>query len=305
MASTVHMATIEDDQRHVPGPDSLPLWNESFWFAFYDPRTEVGVTVRLGIFANQEEANIYLFLVHAGEVVHTLIDLRAPVPSQADHRLAIAGMEIEWIESLESFRLRYEHDAHGMDVVWKGYSPTYLYPSRNGANQEPGQVRQAGHIEHGGVVTGTITLAGRQYSVDCLGHRDHSWGGERDWTKLHHWDYLSGEIDKDFWFNAVRVVMGEGASEIFIGGLWDGKELLNLDEIRMDVRTADDGARQLGVDLHLIDERKREHHIVGEEVFVIAPTQFGRTWCKDGFARYRYGDRVGYGIIELGYVERP
>ena len=120
---------------------------------------------------------------------------------------------------------------------------------------------------------------------------------------MHNWDYLSGEIGKDFWFNAVQILLGD--QQIYIGGLWDGKELLNLDEIRMDVRTADDGARQLGVDLHLVDERKREHHIVGEEVLVIAPTQFGRTWCKDGFARYRYGDRVGYGIIELGYVERP
>src|SRR2546425_1096104 len=28
-----------------------------------------------------------------------------------------------------------------------------------------------------------------------------------------------------------------------------------------------------------------------------------RTWLKDGFTRNRYGNRVGYGILEHGYVE--
>ena len=301
MASSVHMATIEDDQRHVPGPDSLPLWNESYWFAFYDPREELGVTVRLGVYANKQEGNIYLHFAHRREIVHSLIDLRTPMPPTEDGRLTMAGMSVEWEQPLDRFRLRYAQGAHSMDLVWEGYSPTYLY---SGRGQENGQNRTSGHLEHAGTVTGKMIIGGTEYHVDCLGHRDHSWGAERDWSKLHRWDYLSGEIDKDFWFNAVRVVLGENAPDVVMGGLWDGTELLNLDQVKMEVRTTDGGARQTGVDLRLIDEHNREHHIVGEEVFVIASTQFGRTWCKDGFARYRYGDRVGYGIIELGYIER-
>ena len=34
-----------------------------------------------------------------------------------------------------------------------------------------------------------------------------------------------------------------------------------------------------------------------------ANVQYGRTWLKDAFTRYRYGDRVGYGMREHGYVE--
>ena len=37
MASTTHMATLEDDRRHLPGPNALPLWSESYWFPLYDP----------------------------------------------------------------------------------------------------------------------------------------------------------------------------------------------------------------------------------------------------------------------------
>src|SRR5437016_6570509 len=80
MATTSHMATAEDDARHTPGPDSLPLWNESLWFPFYDPASEVGVVLRAGIHANLGEANLFLFLTHRGKVVHSLIDHRLPVP---------------------------------------------------------------------------------------------------------------------------------------------------------------------------------------------------------------------------------
>ena len=92
--------------------------------------------------------------------------------------------------------------------------------------------------------------------------------------------------------------------DLYRGGLWDGKEVLGLAEVRMEVEMAEDGTRQVGVDLHMTDERGREHHIVGEEVLVIAAVQFGQTWINDGFTRYRYGDRVGYGILEHGYIER-
>jgi hypothetical protein len=90
---------------------------------------------------------------------------------------------------------------------------------------------------------------------------------------------------------------------IQIGCLWDGKELCELKEIRMEVETSDGGARQTAVDLSISDERGREHAIRGEQVLVNLPVLFGRTWLKDGITRYRCGDRIGYGILEHGYVE--
>src|SRR3989304_4038431 len=161
MPSTVHMAAIEDDQRHTPGPESPLLWNESFWFAFYDPREELGVTVRLGMYPNKQEGNLYLFFVHRGEVVHSLTDLRGPMPPLEDGRLGVAGMTVAWEQPLERFRLRYQHGAHAMDVAWQGFSPTYLYPALEQTSHEaPGEARQTGHIEHAGVVPGAMGIAG-------------------------------------------------------------------------------------------------------------------------------------------------
>src|SRR5438128_803551 len=83
MASTTHLATPEDDARHTPGPGSLPLWNESLWFPFYDPKSEVGVVLRAGIHPNLREANLFLFLTHRGTVVHSLIDHRSSASGSA------------------------------------------------------------------------------------------------------------------------------------------------------------------------------------------------------------------------------
>ena len=272
MASTTHLATPEDDARHVPGKDSLPLWNESYWFPFYDPRTEIGVVFRAGIHANLGQANLFLFVTQGGTVVHTVVDHRAPLPPIEPGRLSLSGLSIEWERPLERFRLRYGAGSTGFDVVWQASSPAYRYPHPPGMSSD----QIPGHIEQGGTVTGTVTIGGTRHAIDAPGHRDHSWGGERDWAKFHRWNYLSGEIEPDFWFNAVRIDLGT-ETDLRIGGLWDGRELLDLRDIEIKVETADAGTRQTGVTTRLVDERGREHRIVGEEVLVNCPVQFGRT----------------------------
>jgi hypothetical protein len=299
MATNEHMATIADDERHIPGPGALPLWNESFWFPFYDPKAEIGVVLRAGMHPNQQHANLYLFITHHGEIVHTVIDHRSPVPAQAPRRLTVQGFEMEW-EPRQRFHLRYAQGAQGFDVVWQSTSPIYKYPEPPDTPAE----QYPRHLEGAGAVTGTVTIAGKAHAIDCLGHRDHSWGGERDWAKMYAWDYLSGELGRDYWFNAVRIKLSPDMDYIFIGCLWDGEQLHTLGDMAIETRTADGGARQTGVELRATDERGRRHLIVSEEQVVNLPVLFGRTWLKDAIVRYRSGERTGFGIHELGYVER-
>lgn len=300
MASNTHMATPEDDARHTPGPGALPLWNESYWFAFYDPAAQIGVTARLGMHPVSGEANVYLLISHGDSVVYSLIDQRAPVPAMEDARVSVHGYTITCEEPLERFRLTYEGGGQSMDVVWQAMSPTCMWPFPPGATVE----QTPRHIEHAGTVRGKIRLGAREFTIDCLGHRDHSWGGERDWSKIHRWEYLSGEIDKDFWFNAVQLTLQGIPQQIHVGCLWDGNEVMMATKIAMDVRTVEGGSRATDVDLRITDERGHDWEISGETVFAQANVWFGRTSLRDGFVRYRLGDRVGYGILEHGYVER-
>lgn len=299
MPPFAHMATPEDDRRHTPGPDAMPFWNESFWFPFYDPKQRIGMVFRFGSYAKQNKANLFLYLTRGSELVHSFIDHHLPVPAHESGRCTIAGLTIGWEQPLERFHLRYANGPQGFDVVWQATSPTYTYPRPPDTSYD----LVPGHIEQAGRVTGTVTLGGTTYPIDCHGHRDHSWGGERDWAKFHKWNYLSGDFGPGFFFNAVRIDLD--GLVIPIGCVWDGTEVLPLETVDLDIRTADGGARQLGGSVRLVDTRGREHRIEAEEVLVNCPVLYGRTWLKDAFVRYRMGQQVAYGILEHGYVEKP
>ena len=73
---------------------------------------------------------------------------------------------------------------------------------------------------------------------------------------------------------------------MFIGAT---TELHEGREIRLDIKTADGGTRQIGCDWQIQDERGREFHIVGEPVLTNLIVRFNRTWLKDGIARFRGG----------------
>jgi hypothetical protein len=296
MASTTHMATPEDDRRHAPSATARPLWSESYWFPLYDPEREIAIVFRAGMYMKRGDANLYLIVCHQGAIVHAVTEHRAAPPPLDGDSFEIAGLRIDIERPLERFRLRYAHGATAFDLAWEGFSPAYKYPT-------PPSDEFPGHIEQGGRVTGTVTLGGVVHPFDGVGHRDHSWGGERDWTKFKRWTYLSGEFGTDAWFNAVRIDLGDQI-DIRIGCMWDGRELLALQQIEIEPRTVEGGTRQVGVTAHLTDEYGREHHIVGEEIVANCPAWMGRTVLKDGIARYRWGDRVGWGIHEHGFIER-
>lgn len=295
----IYLPSVEDDRRHVPGPGALPWWNESFWFPMYDPKLDLGIVFRSGAFPLAGTANLYLFIVHRGLVVYGISDQQAtPSAMQPDRLVMDNGLSIEWLEPLRSFRLRYAHGALTFDLEWSAISPPfkYLHPADLTIEQ------MTRHIEQGGRARGTVTLGGTVHEFDGYAHRDHSFGGDRDWDKFYRWTYLSGEID-DFWFNAVRIKFSPEMDWIRVGCLWDGRELLNLQDVEIHVETADGNTRATAVSAVITDERGRRHRIVSDGVLGTAPVRIWRTWLRDSFVRYRMEDRTGYGILEHGYLE--
>jgi hypothetical protein len=294
------MATPGDDERHQPGPGALPLWNESYWFPFYDPATEIGVIFRIGMLPNRKSANAFFFLAHEGRVVHSLVDHEIAFPAYAPRRFAADGISVDVEEPRERFRLRFAGGAHAFDLVWQGTSPTWMYPIPPDTTAE----QYPRHLEQSGRVTGKVTIAGTTYDLNALGHRDHSWGGERDWSKFYGWTVVIANLAPDFWVHAVRFTVAPGAPDFYIGSVWDGETFTHASDVQMTVHTTDGGARQTGVDARLVDERGREHRVVGDTVLFNCPVQYGRTWLKDAMMRYRCGARTGYGILEHGYQDK-
>ena len=227
MASTTHMATPEDDRRHAPGPTrAAAVERELLVSALRSGERDRRRVAGRRCTCKRGDANLYLFITHKGAIVHAVTEHRAALPPLDGDSFTVAGLRIDIEKPLERFRLRYAHGSTAFDLAWEAFSPAYKYPT-------PPSDEFPGHIEQGGRVTGTVMLGGTEYPFDGLGHRDHSWGGERDWTKFKRWTYLSGEFGTDAWFNAVRIDLGDQL-DIRIGCMWDGKELLALQAIEIE-----------------------------------------------------------------------
>jgi hypothetical protein len=293
------MAKPEDDSRHTPGEGALPLWNESYWFTFVDAKAEIAFAARFGMLPVKGYGNFYLLVSGPDALLYSLIDQRAKLPAPGGS-LTMCGYTIEIEKPLERFHLTFDRDSIALDVVWESGVPTAMWPLPPGSTVE----QSSRHIEHSGTVKGTLRIGETVHQIDCFGHRDHSFGGERDWSRIQRWDYLSGEIDKDFWFNAVKIRLAGMPQDFHVGCLWDGSEVMALTKIEMDVATTEAETRATGVDLRMTDEKGREHHVRGEMAFASGNVWFGPACLREGYAKWTYGDRVGYGVHEHGYVEQ-
>ncbi len=295
MISSTDGISAQDDRRHQPGAGSLPLWSESYWFPIYDPESKVGVVTRIGILPNQNKATLWLFLSHNGKIVHNATNLDCPLPQGDIDELRVGNVVYRCIEPLRKWRLTYDGGDYGMDLEWDAFCPVYQYPPPPDSTVD----QAARHIEQSATVRGTITIAGKPISVRCLGHRDHSWGGERDWTKLCTWTYMSGEFDEALCFNAVQIWFAPDAM-FKVGFFWDGEEVMGLNDLGATIHTNADRTQQTGASLW-IETEKGDRYDIDAKVIDVCPVRIGPTQVNDAITRFQLGDHVGYGIIEYGY----
>ena len=288
--------TAADDRRHVPGAAAKPLWNESWWFPFYDPASRIGVVTRIGLLPLQKVANVWMLVTRDGTMLHDATSLAEPVPAgDIDGGITVGGVTYRCTEPLRRWRLTYDVPGVGIDVEWTAFSPAHPWPVPPGVTVEDMQR----HLEQSGWVSGEVRLGGETVAITrAFGHRDHSWGGERNWALLNRWYYVSGEFGDDLSFNAVKVWL---APETFVtvGCLWDGKEA--MDAASLDVEGTHDPVTDdhTAVRVSLQDPRGRRWDITGR-VLATGPVQIGPTRVDDAITEFRCNDRIGYGITEYG-----
>ena len=161
MASTTHMATVEDDRRHLPGPNALPLWSESYWFPIYDPEQR----------DRRRAARRHAHRSAATRISTSSSPTRAPSSTAvAEQRAAPPPLEGDSLTrrracaSTSSGRSNAsacatEHGRPPSTSPGKAIEPGLQVPAPPPSGEFPG------HIEQGGRVTGTVTLGGRAHPV--------------------------------------------------------------------------------------------------------------------------------------------
>jgi Ecdysteroid kinase-like family len=168
-----------------------PLWNESWYFDFADPRQDIGGWIRLGLYPNQRFAWINALVCGPDMPTIAVNDFQAAIPDDltAIHADAVE-LALTATEPLQSYRVRLRGRGQAHD------DPAALLRGEPGRPAEvtidlvwttagmPYQYRITPRYEIPCTVSGSVTVDGREFDLhDAAGQRDHSWG-VRDWWAM-------------------------------------------------------------------------------------------------------------------------
>lgn len=198
--STAHPWNVDpaDEARH--SPDDAALWNESYYLDVVDASGEVGGYVRLGLYPNMAVAWWTTALVIAGEETVLSVAYDLAIPEEGS--LVVSGestaVEIICPDPLNEMRVVASAPAERFSdpaAVYQGDgTPALLELDLTWRTDgEPFHYQVTTRYEIPCVVTGTITLDGRVFTLAGPGQRDHSWG-VRDWWAFG-WCWLAARLD--------------------------------------------------------------------------------------------------------------
>jgi len=195
-----------DEGTHAPTGEQH--WRESHYFMFYDEAQDLAGFTTMSFHPNEGLCDAGFLLFRRGRLAYLYPQRDVGFSGPWDH-WTVGGLRYELTEPLRSWRITLQGDQRARaGFTFDGVSPVYDY--RDNAQTLPACVATA-HYEQAGRLRGTLTLGGRQFQVDAVGHRDHSWG-VRDWAGPANWKWITALFDDGagglrFAFNAWEVLL--------------------------------------------------------------------------------------------------
>lgn len=194
-----------------------PDWNESYYFNFYDEKNDITAFMRIGGKPNRDEKSMFFFVIDGGKVagmrgaegydgdVLSCNNLVFKENGDGSWHISYAGPVANPVEDpVKPFML-------AMDVDWTPINPLMDYREcvdEAGARMASDVVSE--HYEQFGSAKGTMSIGGREVSIEAYGDRDRS-SGVRDWGSPEMWLWLNSIYDGRHGFNLSKVVTPQGA----------------------------------------------------------------------------------------------
>jgi hypothetical protein len=297
---------LDTDVLHEFG--TRPEWNESFYFNFYDKARDICAFMRIGLKPNSDEkTGLCFFMMPDGSVL--AMSGQEPV---GDKKLEVGNLRFEKILPEKRWRLafsgmmeRRKGDAKSSEQAsfsadYKSLNKVFDYRECvSGINRKISEKIAAEHLEQFGRAVGRLTIGTKEYVLDGLGERDHSWG-VRDWTAPKMWIWLTCQFSEKSALNVTKLVMDAG--EVDAGFIHlDSK---NVPLIKVGVETSWDANREpKGLEMRLKDKEGNVHEVsadVMRKVVVPFASRDGKCFSlmHENLATYEMGSEVGYGIAE-------
>jgi hypothetical protein len=198
-----------------------PYWNESAWFSFSAVERELHGMVYYFFRPNMR-------MLMGGPIIwdnsgrHTWDCLYhdwhhiQPIPDGAKKFdfTSHTSLNIETVEPLSQYRLRYDCNGCTVDLDWTAIEPPHHFLGMEieatGASPENRM-----HFEQMGRAKGTVILRGETIAIDSYALRDSSWG-RRQIDSVRRGSYFWGIADEQTAFHAQT--QGEDADQRVVGG---------------------------------------------------------------------------------------
>ncbi len=339
MAERKVMLLEQDDLMHPNTGESN--FNESAYYNFYDRKQRLGGFIRLGNRANEGYSEmtvcLYLpdntvgFMFQRPEIknneAHDAGGAKFEVVKNFEHhrvsyngKACILKNPLEMADPAQAFktnpysRAKLELDYRAVSSGWGGELREKTADG-NWASIKPSKESGAefarGHFEQLGQATGKLTLTAdggtREFNIDGLGLRDHSWG-PRYWQAPKYYRWLTMNFDEGLGGMATITVNRDGT--VRPGGFISRKGHPNLNIVKVDIDTQFTGEQQLHDQIKVTCQTAdgAAPIVITGKVMSIIPLRNRRagvvTRIAEGMTEWNWDGKVGYGLAEyLDHLE--
>jgi hypothetical protein len=283
----------------APG-DGNPRWNQSFYYQFYDPKTQIGALIRVGLLENQRETNTWFIFFKDGLPIYNRVNMNLPYTfDRPANGLKVAGMYILAVVPLKKTRILFSDLDFSVDLSWDE-----LHPMQNAIAMDSGKDTFSSemahvHLEGTSTVTGHTIHRGERTEISGTGFRDIG-VGPRNWDALKHYRLAWPVFDDGTALAGVRAISTSGDTS-YLRMYHDGKKWLRVTSIEEKQIYAEDTFSIASAHWKWTDENNKKYEMTCKPLLRWFFSLDTFIMCEQ-IMEYRTTDgRVGYGLYENGY----
>ncbi|MHA1377192.1 MAG: DUF7064 domain-containing protein [Candidatus Helarchaeota archaeon] len=282
-----------------------PHHNESWYFNLIDTLNNLFIITRISFEMGQKKSRIMLILLLNGKITGYARDY-FNIEQMSDTLDFDKKVKYYCIEPMKKWRITYQDRKIDLDVTLKGRFQVYNYLSHNDPLTS---IKNLGvdllertaqhHYEQGMKATGTLILKkkGKKIKIDCLGHRDHSWG-TRDWVKIDRWNWISAQFEDE----TINIFKIQFADKYLINGFCSTKEgNISINSVEISTETKEDGKTPKSSKFLITDEKGRKRTIESEtiqSIYLPLPSSEGFAEIFEQIVRFKVDGKNGAGVAE-------
>lgn len=156
----------------------------------------------------------------------------------------------------------------------------------------------ANHYEQSGICKGEIIIGGEKISIDATGHRDHSWG-IRDWHAPKSWIWLSVQFGTEVALNLCRIVIGN--IDLYMGHIFREGRNYALRNCTLETEFEPDGQAPKSISFFMEDTGGFTMNVTGlpkKKVCLVRDDGEHRVIVNEALTEYCWQGRKANGVSE-------